>query len=193
MILDHIEWVLFGWVLANQAGVPVPVVPALLTAGALAGSGRLSAAAVLALAVGAALCADLGWYAVGRWRGAGALGVLGHLSPKTQTLVRRARNGFLAHAGVFQLTGRFLPELNPIAAALAGATGLGLARFAAYGVGSALVWAVTWAGLGYLLGDTVTALAARFGIHLTVFLLAALLLAAVVRETAREFDMRRTR
>jgi membrane protein DedA with SNARE-associated domain/transketolase C-terminal domain/subunit len=157
MILDHIEWVLFGWVLANQAGVPVPVVPALPTAGALAGSGRLSAAAVLALAVGAALCADLGWYAVGRWRGAGALGVLGHLSPKTQTLVRRARNGFLAHAGVFQLTGRFLPELNPIAAALAGATGLGLARFAAYGVGSALVWAVTWAGLGYLLGDTVTA------------------------------------
>ncbi len=41
MILDHAEWFLFAWVFGNQAGVPVPVVPALLGAGALAKSGRL--------------------------------------------------------------------------------------------------------------------------------------------------------
>jgi hypothetical protein len=36
VILDQAEWFLFTWVLGNQIGVPVPVVPALLGAGALA-------------------------------------------------------------------------------------------------------------------------------------------------------------
>ena len=35
------EWALFVSVLANQGGLPIPVAPALLGAGALAGSGSL--------------------------------------------------------------------------------------------------------------------------------------------------------
>ena len=42
VITEYASWILFAWTLANQGGVPVPVVPALLGAGALAGSGRLS-------------------------------------------------------------------------------------------------------------------------------------------------------
>jgi hypothetical protein len=42
-------WVLFVWVLAYQAGVPVPVAPSLLAAGALAGSGSLRFIMVLAV------------------------------------------------------------------------------------------------------------------------------------------------
>ena len=64
--------ILFLWVFGNQAGVPVPVVPALLAAGALAGTaGDLTG--ILVLAVGATRCADLAWYSFGRWRGARAL------------------------------------------------------------------------------------------------------------------------
>ena len=70
MSFGHLEWVLFGWVLANQGGVPLPVVPVLLAAGALAATGRVSIVETVAVAVGASLCADLGWYGVGRWRGA---------------------------------------------------------------------------------------------------------------------------
>ncbi len=62
MILEHATWFLFAWVFCNQAGVPVPVVPALLGAGALAGSGHLSVAVVIGIAVGASLVADLTWY-----------------------------------------------------------------------------------------------------------------------------------
>ena len=163
MILDHVEWVLFGWVLANQGGVPVPVVPVLFAAGTLAASGRLSIVVIFAVAVGATLCADLGWYGVGRWRGAGALAVLGRLSPHAKAFVRRAQDGFLAHMGTFQLTARFLPEMNPIAAGLAGATGLNIARFVGYGAASALIWVGTWTGIGYLLGDVVAELAVRLG------------------------------
>jgi membrane protein DedA with SNARE-associated domain/rhodanese-related sulfurtransferase len=185
MILSHVEWALFGWVLANQGGVPVPAGPILLAAGALAASGRVGIVEVFAVAVGATLCADLGWYSVGRWRGAGVLTLLGRLSPNAGAFVRRAQDGFLARAGTFQLTARFLPELNPVAAGLAGATGLRISRFFGYGAVSALAWAGVWIGTGYLLGDAVVELATRFGIRLTGVLLAALLLCLVIRRARR--------
>ena len=47
---------------------------------------------------------------------------------------------------------RFLPELNPVAAGLAGATRATLGRYLPCAVGTALIWAGTWTGLGYVLG-----------------------------------------
>ena len=131
MILEHAEWLLFAWVLGNQGGLPVPVVPALLGAGALAGNGHLSLGVIIVLAVGASLGADLTWYGLGRWRGARVLTMLARLSPSAGILIHRARHVFVAHVGAFQLGARFLPELNAISAGpirtLAGA-GVGDAR-----------------------------------------------------------------
>ena len=70
---------LFAAVLANQAGVPIPVVPYLVTAGALAahaGTGMLLTNLVV---VGAALVADGIWYGLGRWRGRDVLLALARL------------------------------------------------------------------------------------------------------------------
>ena len=50
MTLAHGEWIVFGWVLVNQGGLPVPVVPALIVAGALAAAGQVSLAEAFALA-----------------------------------------------------------------------------------------------------------------------------------------------
>ena len=193
MSVGHVEWVLFGWVLANQGGVPLPVVPVLLGAGALAATGRLRIVEIVAIAVGATLCADLGWYGVGRWRGAGVLALLGRLSPNAGAFVRRAQDAFLARPVKFQLTARFLPELNAIASGLAGATALSVTRFVGYGMVSALVWVGTWTGIGYLLGDAAVDFAVRFGIRLAGFLLAALLLSVVVRRARRHHVLRMLR
>ena len=172
LLLEHPEWVLFAWVLGNQGGLPVPVVPALLGAGALAGSGHLSLSGVVVVAVSASLGADLAWYGLGGWRGAGVLRALARLSPGAGSLVHRARHLFMAHAGAFQLGARFLPELNAISAGLAGATKLSMVRFGFYGLVSALMWAVGWIGLGYVLSSAVTETAARLGVRLIVFFLA---------------------
>ena len=171
-MVDHAEWFLFAWVFGNQAGVPLPVVPALLGAGVLAGSGYLSMAAIIGIAVGASLAADLTWYGLGRWRGARVLKILGRVAPNAGTLVSRARPVFFAHAGAFQLAARFLPEMNAIAAGLAGVTKVSTPRFVCYGAVSALIWAGGWTGLGYLLSQTVTETAARLGIRLIVLFLA---------------------
>ncbi len=173
MILEHATWFLFAWVFCNQAGVPVPVVPALLGAGALAGSGHLSVAVVIGIAVGASLVADLTWYGLGRWRGVQVLKMLGRLAPNAGILIRRARPVFATHVGAFQLAARFLPELNAIAAGLAGATRVSTTRFVCYGAVSALIWAGGWTGFGYILSHAVTETAAWLGIRLIVFFLAA--------------------
>src|SRR6185295_15231524 len=59
---------------------------------------------------------------------------------------------------------RFLPELNPIAAGLAGAVRVPLPRFLWHAAGTALAWAGLWAGAGYVLGGMANA---RFATDLT--------------------------
>jgi len=176
VILDHLEWLLFAWVLGNQAGLPVPVVPALLGAGAVAASARLSLSRIIVIAVGASLSADLTWYGLGRWRGARVLWMLTRLAPAAGLLIRRARRVFLAHVSVFQLGARFLPELNAISAGLAGTARMSIVRFVFYGLASALTWAGGWIALGYLMSDAVTATAAYLGVRFIVFFLAAFVL-----------------
>jgi membrane protein DedA with SNARE-associated domain len=89
MIVKHAEWILFVWIVANQAGVPIPVVPVLVGVGVLGGNGSLSVPVTLAVAVGAALSADLAWYGLGRWQGSRALDMLSQLSPGTKAYVHR--------------------------------------------------------------------------------------------------------
>ena len=185
MIMEHAGWILFFWILANQAGVPAPAVPVLLAAGTLSASGRLSVTACVVVAVAATLCADLGWFGLGRWRGASVLALLGRFSPNAKAFVRRAQDAFLAHSGLFRLSARVLPEMNPIAASLAGATGQTITRFVAYGTVSAVIWAGTLIGLGYLLGNAVMELATRFGIGLLGALLTALLCVIVLQRGRR--------
>ena len=68
-VLHHPYLVLFGVVLAEQLGLPVPAMPFLLGAGALVGMNKLHPVSALACAVLASLLADLAWYEAGRRRG----------------------------------------------------------------------------------------------------------------------------
>ncbi|MEE9255404.1 MAG: hypothetical protein V3U43_10735, partial [Pseudomonadales bacterium] len=66
---EHGYAVLFGWTLADQLGLPLPAIPVLLAAGALAGQGSLSLTACVLLAALACLVSDGIWYELGRRRG----------------------------------------------------------------------------------------------------------------------------
>jgi len=77
-------------VVAEQIGVPLPAVPALLGVGALAAHGRISIPLVLAAIAVVALAADFVWYELGRRRGAGVLATLCRLSLEPDSCLRRA-------------------------------------------------------------------------------------------------------
>jgi hypothetical protein len=57
--------VLFAMVFAEEIGLPLPAVPVLLSAGALAGAGKMDLAGAIILSVMACMVGDLIWYELG--------------------------------------------------------------------------------------------------------------------------------
>ena len=193
MILNHAELILFAWVLANQGGIPVPVVPALIGVGALGGAGKLGAGTALVVTVAAALCADLGWYGLGRWRGTWSFEMLSRLVPRMRLSVHRAQHLLLTHTFAVHASARFLPELNFVAAGLAGASGVGIVHFALRAALSASLWAATWIGSGYALSFVDARFTPALGIPVTLVVFAAVVACVLVKQAQRQHVLRALR
>ena len=125
-------------VLAGQAGLPLPSVPWLLAAGALAAVGELNLVAAIAVTVLACLISDSAWFYIGRRNGKRVLNWLGRMSLEP-TGARRSE-GFLArHAAAGLLGAKFLGWLGMVIPPLAGTIGMSFRRFLIFdGVGSLL-------------------------------------------------------
>lgn len=137
-------------VLVEQAGVPVPAVPTLVVAGALAASGQLPLAGVVLVTVVACLISDGLWYWAGRHFGAGVMRTLCRVSLSPDSCVRQSELRFSRWRGQILLIAKFVPGLSTVAPPLVGAMGLRLSMFALFdGVGS-LLWASVAVGLGYV-------------------------------------------
>jgi membrane protein DedA with SNARE-associated domain len=170
-VVRHGEAFLFLYVLADQLGVPVPAVPALMAMGALAAVGKINFALALLLSVVASLGADLVWYALGRTRGGGVLRLVCKVSLEPDSCVRRTENVFVRYGVRALIFSKFVPGLSTVAPPLAGIVGVSVPRFAAYSSLAAFLWAGVWGGLGYLAGDAlerVVTQSGRLGTVLTV-------------------------
>ena len=138
-------------VLAQQVGVPIPAIPVVLGAGALAGAGKMSLWGALALSVVASLPGDLLWYYLGVRRGRRVLATLCRISLEPDSCVRRTETFFARHGPRSLVVARFIPGLSTVATPLAGVFGIGLPRFLAYDVAGAALWAAVYLLLGYAL------------------------------------------
>jgi Uncharacterized membrane-associated protein len=136
-------------VLAEQAGVPVPAVPTMIVAGALAANDRLPVAAVVLAAVLACLLSDLAWYWAGRRFGSGVMRTLCRISLSPDSCVKQSELRFQRWRGRVLLIAKFVPGLSTVAPPLVGAMGLRMPTFLLLdGLGS-LLWAGLAVGLGY--------------------------------------------
>jgi membrane protein DedA with SNARE-associated domain len=164
-------------VVAEQIGVPLPAVPALLAVGALGAHGRINIPLVLGAISIVALAVDFGWYELGRRRGAGVLVKLCRLSLEPDSCVRRAGSIFTRHGARGLLAAKFVPGLTTVMPPLAGVFAVRRLRFALYDLAGVLLWAGVWLGLGYVFSDAITLIAARateLGRMLGVVVVAAL-------------------
>ncbi len=145
--------VLFVFVLAEQVGLPLPAIPLLLGAGALARTGQLDFPLVIGLGVVAALLGDTIWYTVGRRRGGAVLKWLCRISLEPDSCVRKTERGFDRHGASALILAKFVPGLNTAAPPLAGMLRMPLWRFLLYDTIGALLWIGLFTGLGYLLSE----------------------------------------
>ncbi|HEV2386333.1 MAG TPA: VTT domain-containing protein [Candidatus Acidoferrales bacterium] len=185
-LLRHGYPVLFGWVLLEQGGLPLPSAPLLLLAGALAGSGHLRFDAALAVVLGASLIADSGWFYWGKKRGGGVLRLVCWISLEPDTCVRRTKDTLTRRGRWAILVAKFIPGLNAAVPPLAGMTGMSYAEFVPLDSLGVLLWAGAYTGLGRLFSgqlNRIGAYASGFG-GLILVGLAAALAVHVVRKYA---------
>lgn len=179
------------WVFAEQIGVPIPAAPILLAAGAIAGTGRMSLPLLTALALAAALAADLIWYRVGYAHGSRALGRLCRVCLEPDSCVRRARNLLEKHGLRALLVAKFVPGLNAVAAPVAGTIRIPWWQFAAVDALGILLWATTFELLGFAFAGQLE-MVAFFAWRMSALLLAVIVIAALAAFLVRK-HLRRQR
>jgi len=177
-VLEHYGLVILpALVAAEQLGVPLPAVPALLGLGALAATGRVNIPLVLGVMAVVSLGVDFVWYELGRRRGADILEGLCRWSPEPESCVRRAQNLFARYGVSALLVAKFIPGLTTLVAPLAGLFAVRRARFLLYDTAGLVLWAGLWVSVGRVFSAAVvhaTARIAAVGLWLALVVVAAL-------------------
>ncbi len=181
--------------LLHEIGVPAPLTPTVLLAGA-AMSDALPQTAQLALAIVAGtVLGNSVWFALGRKYGSRVLGWLCRLSLSPESCITKTGSAFGRWGGALLVVGRFVPGVSLVAPPIAGALGMGWPRFLVLSAMGAALWALPLIVLGYVLKDAVLGVLRMLEeAGMTVVLLAAATLAIYVawryvrRRRARRMD-----
>lgn len=195
-LLRHGYIVLLGWVFAEQIGLPVPTVPLLLAAGALAGAGRLSFFASLFFCVLAAVAADTIWFQLGRLKGIKILQLLCKISLEPDSCVRRTEGIFSKQGARSLLFAKFLPGLGTVAPPLAGIFHMRPRRFLLFDLLGSLFWAGGYLSLGFVFSGEIERIAGRasaLGGKLLILLIASFAAYIAYKFIARQRFLRELR
>ncbi len=135
-------------VLGEQLGLPIPAMPTLIVAGALAAERNFRASNALLIAVFASVLADSVWYLLGRRYGFRVLKTLCRVSLSPDSCVRQTTLLFEKWGMPSLLVAKFVPGFSTVAPPLAGAVGASLPAFLLFDSGGALLWAGAAIGVG---------------------------------------------
>ena len=149
-LVRHGASVLFAAVFVDQIGVPLPAVPWLLAAGALAGAGKMNWMVALGSASIGSVVAGLIWYYLGRRYGNRLLGLLCRISLEPDTCVRRTEGVFTRYGMKGIVVAKFIPGLSTLAPPLAGSSGVSALRFLFYDGLSSVLYAGAYILVGVL-------------------------------------------
>jgi membrane protein DedA with SNARE-associated domain/rhodanese-related sulfurtransferase len=142
----------FANVLIEQIGLPVPALPTLVVAGALATEGKLSMPLLFAVALAACSLADIAWYIAGRRLGNRVMKMLCRISLTPDWCVSETQARFERWGVNVLVIAKFVPGLATIAPPLAGATRIAWPRFLFSNTLGAALWVGTGLVGGVLLG-----------------------------------------
>jgi membrane protein DedA with SNARE-associated domain/rhodanese-related sulfurtransferase len=168
-------------VLLEQVGLPVPAVPTLIVAGALAANGQLSAPAVFGVAVLACYIGDGLWFAGGRIYGRRVLRLLCRISLSPDSCVRQSEYQFERWGKAALVVSKFVPALSTVTPPLAGAMRMGWPSFIVLNGIGIVLWAALPIGVGMLFSNQIDrAIAALENYGVAALMLVGAALAAYI-------------
>ncbi len=161
LIADYGLALVFANVLLEQLGLPVPAMPTLVVAGALAAEGEFSIVAIFAAAFVACMIGDAAWYLAGRRWGRRVMALLCRVSLSPDSCVRQTEFRFERWGRLTLVLSKFIPGLSTIAPPLAGAMRLGWPSFLLLNGLGVAIWAGVAIGAGMLFHAGIHELVAR--------------------------------
>ena len=138
----------FGVVLLEQIGLPIPAFPVLIIAGARAVDNGDNWGLFLAASLLACLISDYFWFRAGKYYGKRILRLLCKISLSPDSCVSQTEDNFSRFGPKSLVVAKFIPGFNTIAPPLAGAMGTGTPRFIWLSVLGGLLWSGVGMGLG---------------------------------------------
>jgi len=195
-LLDDYGYLAVGvLVFLDNCAIPVPGQTMLVLAAVYAGTGRLSIAGVVAVAVVAAFLGDALGYLIGRTGGHAFVRRWGRYVRLTPARMARAEYFFARHGGKVVTGARFVDGLRQTNGIVAGTTEMPRGRFLAANAAGAVLWTGVWASVGYFAGSNIDELY-RQAVRYQFYLLAAagaLVLVLLARSLLRRRTRRHTR
>lgn len=147
--------IVFGIVLIEQIGLPIPAMPILIVSGAMSVNGGANLWFCLLASVFACIISDSFWFNAGRFYGKRILRLLCKISLNPDSCVSKTEDTFARFGPNSLLISKFIPGFNTIAQPLAGATGVSTGRFFLLSAGGGLLWSGVGLGVGVMFNDSI--------------------------------------
>jgi membrane protein DedA with SNARE-associated domain len=180
-----------GFITAEDFGVPAPGETILIAAAVYAGAGRLNIWLVVVLGIVGAVVGDNIGYAIGAYGGRRLVTKWGKYVLITDERLDKAERFFERHGGKVVVVARFIEGLRQVNGIVAGISSMTWRSFLVFNLIGATIWVVTWASIGYLAGNHITAIyqqVTRAGLYVAILIglvIVALIVRAVLRRRRR--------
>jgi len=138
---EHGLLLVFTNVFLTQVGLPMPAVPMMIVAGALAQEGHFGFAPLFGAAIAASLLGDLPWFYAGRRYGYRILRLLCRMAVEPSSCVQQTEDKLTRWGAPSLMVAKFIPGFATVAPPLAGATRLALLQFLFFSAIGAGLWA----------------------------------------------------
>ncbi|AUG81533.1 alkaline phosphatase [Kitasatospora sp. MMS16-BH015] len=142
-------------VFLDNCGIPAPGQTILVLAAVYAGTGRMSIAAVAAIAFAAAAAGNTLGFVIGRTGGTAFVHRWGKYVLLTPERTAKAHAFFGRYGGRIVTVARFIDGLRQYNGIVAGTTELSWRRFLPANLAGAALWVGVWSTAGYLAGDNI--------------------------------------
>lgn len=177
----------FGVVLIEDFGVPLPGETLLILGAVYAGTGRLNVFLVGLLGFLGALIGDNIGFAIGHFGGRPLIERFGRYVFLTPARIDAATRFFERRGAWIIVLARFIEGLRQANGIIAGTTGMHWARFLAFNALGAALWVAVWTTAGYFFGDNIDAIynaITRYGAYVGIAI-GVLLVAYIARRVLR--------
>jgi membrane protein DedA with SNARE-associated domain len=149
----HTYVIVFLGTVVDATGIPFPGRLLLVVAGSLAARADVSLTLVVLLGAAGAVLGDHLWYLAGRANAERMLRLYCRVTLGSGRCTAATSSAFERYGGLAIVIGRFVAGVRIFAWPLAGASGIGYARFLVLDALGALAWSSVFVLPGYLLGD----------------------------------------